>query len=126
VLYAFRIVDVAKHHYMGLLGTVPIGILMNKKKWESLPADAKAAFEKYSGEALARRNGKVNITVQTALEAKTRKNPKHVFVDLDPEAQRKWAATVNPVIDQWANKHPNGKVLLRALKKELAAVRSGM
>ncbi len=126
VLYAFRIVDVAKYHYMGLLGTVPIGILMNKKKWNSLPADAKAAFDKYSGEALSRRNGKVNIKVQTALEAKTRKNPQHTFVDLDPAARKKWADTVNPVVDQWVKKHPKGEMLLKALKKELAAVRAGM
>ena len=126
VLYAFRIVDVAKHHYMGLLGTVPIGIIMSKKKWNSLPAAAKAAFDKYSGEALSRRNGKINIKVQTALEAKTRKNPKHTFVDLTPAAQRKWDATVNPVIDAWVKKHPKGKLLLGALKKELKAIRAGM
>lgn len=35
VLYAFRIVDITRYHYMGLLGTVPIGVIMNKKKWES-------------------------------------------------------------------------------------------
>jgi len=126
VLYAFRIVDVAKHHYMGLLGTVPIGLIMSKEKWNSLPGAAKAAFDKYSGETLSRRNGKVNIAVQTVLEAKTRKNPQHTFVDLTPAAQRKWDATVNPVIDQWVKKHPKGKMLLGALKKELAAIRAGM
>lgn len=46
-------------------------------------------------------------------------------MDLDRAAKKKWAATVNPVINQWANKHPKGKVLLNALKKELAAIRSG-
>ncbi len=126
VLYTFRIVDVAKHHYMGLLGTVPIGLIMRKEKWNSLPAAAKAAFNKLSGEVLARRNGKVNIATQTALEAKTRKNPAHTFVDLTPAAQRKWDATVNPVIDQWVKKHPKGKMLLGALKKELTAIRAGM
>lgn len=125
VLYAFRIVDVARHHYMGVLGTVPIGIIMKKERWDSLPAAAKAAFDKYSGEALARRNGKINIKVQSTLEAKTRKNAKHTFVDLDPAARKKWADTVNPVINQWANKHPKGKTLLSALKKELAAIRAG-
>jgi TRAP-type C4-dicarboxylate transport system substrate-binding protein len=126
VLYAFRIIDVAKYHYMGLLGTVPIGILMSKKKWDTLPPAAQAAFDKYSGEALARRNGKVNIQVQTALEAKTRKNPDHVVVDLDAAAKKQWAATVNPVVDQWAKKSPKNQVLLSALRKELAAIRAGM
>jgi TRAP-type C4-dicarboxylate transport system substrate-binding protein len=126
VLYAFRIVDVAKNHYMALLGAVPIGVIMSKAKWDTLPAAAKAAFDKYSGEAIARRNGAVNAVVQAALEAKTRKNPQHTFVDLNAAAKKKWADTVNPVIEQWAGKHPNGRVLLRTLKKEVAAVRAGM
>jgi TRAP-type C4-dicarboxylate transport system substrate-binding protein len=126
VLYAFRIVDVAKHHYMALLGAVPIGIIMNKSKWDALPAAAKAAFNKYSGEAMSRRNGKINGQVQAALEAKTRKNPDHTFVDPDRAALKKWSDTVNPVIHQWVAKHPNGKVLLSTLQKEVAAVRAGM
>ena len=121
-----RIADANAASAMGLLGTVPIGLIMRKEKWNSLPAAAKAAFNKLSGEVLARRNGKVNIATQTALEAKTRKNPAHTFVDLTPAAQRKWDATVNPVIDQWVKKHPKGKMLLGALKKELTAIRAGM
>lgn len=125
VLYSFRIVDIAKYHYMALLGTVPIGVIMSKKRWDRLPAAAKAAFDSIGGEELARRNGKVNAKVQAALEAKTRKLPDHHFVDLDAAALKKWEKTVGPVIDEWANKHPNGKVLLQALKKEIAAVRAG-
>ncbi len=124
VLYAFRIVDVAKNHYMGVMGTVPIGLIMNINKFNGLPAAARAAFEKFSGEKLARENGKVNVAVNKMLQAKTRKNKQHVFVDLDAAAQKKWDAIVNPVVDQWVEKHPKGKILLAALKEELAAIRA--
>ena len=86
----------------------------------------KAAFESIGGETLARRNGKINAKVQAELEARTRKNKEHVFVDLDAAAREKWEATLKPVIDDWVNKHPKGKVLLQALKKEIANVRAGM
>ena len=125
VLYAFRIVDITKYHYMGALGTVPIGMIMSKKRWNKLPAAAKAAFNTVGGETLSRRNGKINIKVQDALEAKTRKNKDHVFVDLDAEAQKKWDSLVQPVVAEWTKKHPKGKELLAAVKKEVAAVRAG-
>lgn len=125
VAYSFRIVDIAKHHYMGLLGTVPIGVIMSKERWDKLPAAAKAAFDGIGGEELSRRNGKINIAVQDELEAKTRKISDHVFVDLDEKAQKKWETILQPVIDEWASKHPNGKVLLETVKKEVATVRAG-
>ncbi len=125
VLYAFRIVDVARHHYMGLVGTVPIGILMNKAKWSALPAAAKAAFNKHSGEALARRHGISNAGVQKRLGAKTRKDPKHSIVDPDAAAQKQWDAIMKPVVSQWAKKHPNGQKLLQTLRNELANIRAG-
>ncbi len=125
VLYAFRIVDIAKHHYMGVLGTVPIGVIMSKKRWDALPDSARAAFNTVSGEMLSRRNGKTNIKIQAMLEEKTRKDKSHVFVDLDAEARQKWETVLQPVITNWVNKHPKGKELLAAVKKEVAAVRAG-
>ncbi len=124
VMYAFRIVDVATHHYMAQLGTVPIGVLMNKASWEKLPADAKAEIDKLSGETLSRRFGKVNGRVQDEFLAKTRAMKDHTFVFPDKAATAEWEKTVDPVIGKWVAKHPNGKTLLDTLKKELKSVRS--
>ncbi|MEE8396590.1 MAG: TRAP transporter substrate-binding protein [bacterium] len=125
VLYVFRITEVAKYHYMAPLGTVPIGVIMAKAKYASLPPAAKAAFEKYSGEALSRRYGKVNSGAYTNLEAKTRKDANHFFVDPDAAAMKKWSDTLKPVTEKWVANHPKGRALLNALQKELAAVRRG-
>lgn len=125
VLYAFRIADVAHYHYMGLLGAVPIGVIMKKERWDSLPGAAKAAFDKYSGETLSRRNGKINETVQKEYEEKTRKNPDHHFVDLDAAAEKEWDAALAPVTTAWVKKHPNGQKILATLKKDVAEVRAG-
>ena len=52
-LHDFGVAKVAKHHYFGRLGTVNLAIVMNKKKYDRLPAAAKAAIDKYRGEALS-------------------------------------------------------------------------
>ncbi len=123
VAYTFRIIDVAKYHYMGLLGTVPIAAIMSKKRFDALPADARAAFEAQSGLALVKNFAKVNLKSNQVLEAKARKTKGHTFIDLNVAAKKKWDATVNPVINQWVGKHPKGKVLLSALREELAKIR---
>ncbi len=123
VMYAFRIVDVATHHYMAQLGTVPIGVLMNKGSWEKLPADAKAEIDKLSGETLSRRFGKVNGRVQEDFLKKTQAMKDHTFVFPDKAALAEWDKTVDPVIGEWASHHPNGKKLLDTLRQELKAIR---
>ncbi len=57
VMYAFKIIEVAKNHYMQRLGTVPLTVLFNKDKYESLSAEARAIIDKHSGEALSRKLG---------------------------------------------------------------------
>lgn len=124
VAFGFRIIDAAKHHYMAQMGTVPIGYLLNKKVWERFGSDVKAAFNKMSGEAFARRYGTVNTPIQQEYEDKARAKPGHVFVIPDKAGQAEWAKTVSPVIDAWVKKHPNGDVLFNTLQKELAAIRA--
>lgn len=45
-------------HVMDLpLGAIPFLLLMNKKRWDGLPANAKASFLKHGGEKIARAGG---------------------------------------------------------------------
>lgn len=56
----FRIADLIKHGTLieGGLYSQSFFIVMNKRKWDSLPEQDRAAIDKLSGEALARRIGK--------------------------------------------------------------------
>lgn len=56
----FRIADLIKHGTLieGGLYSQSFFIVMNKKKWDALPERDRAAIDKLSGEALARRIGK--------------------------------------------------------------------
>ncbi|MBT3550733.1 MAG: TRAP transporter substrate-binding protein [Rhodospirillaceae bacterium] len=125
VMYAFRIVEVAKHHYMARLGTVPLAVLFNKKKFDGLPANVRAIINKHSGEKFSRKFGDVHFAIQGQKLALTQKRPDHKFVFPSKAALAKWDATLTPVITDWEKKHPKGKMLLGALNKELADYRAG-
>jgi TRAP-type C4-dicarboxylate transport system substrate-binding protein len=49
----FGIGRVAAYHYMLDTASVPLMLLMNRKRFDSLPADVQALIKKYSGEGLA-------------------------------------------------------------------------
>ncbi|HJO86926.1 MAG TPA: TRAP transporter substrate-binding protein, partial [Rhodospirillales bacterium] len=125
VMYAFRIVDVAKNHYMAKLGTVPLALLMNRKKFDSLPKRTREIIRKDSGEKLSRKLGQVFYAIQAVKLAETKKRAGHSFVFPSKADLKKWDDTLNPVIDNWVKKHPKGQMLLTALQKELADIRAG-
>jgi TRAP-type C4-dicarboxylate transport system substrate-binding protein len=98
---------------------------MNKKKFNSLPAAAKAAIEKYRGEALSAAFGDMSDKRNAELKGIWKKDSKRTVVDPSPADQKKWDAALAPIAAAWAKKHPNGAKLLAALKSELAAIRAG-
>ncbi len=124
-LHDFGVAKVAKHHFFARLGTINLAIVMNKKKFNSLPAAAKAAIEKYRGEALSAAFGDMSDKRNAELKGIWKKDSKRTVVDPSPSDQKKWDAALAPIAAAWAKKHPNGAKLLAALKSELAAIRAG-
>jgi TRAP-type C4-dicarboxylate transport system substrate-binding protein len=126
VMYSFRIIEAAKHHYMAsALGTVPVAVLMNRQVYEKLPANAKAIIDKHSGEPMSRKFGGVHDGIQKTKHEETTKAADHTMV-FPPEAElKKLGETLAPVIDKWTKDHPNGEKLVAALKEELTKIRAG-
>lgn len=126
VMYSFRIIEAAKHHYMAnVLGTVPVAVLMNKKVYDGLPANAKALIDKHSGEQMSKKFGAVHDGVQAKRHAETVAASDHTMVFPSDEDLKKWDATMAPVIGEWVKNHPNGAALYAAVKEELAKIRAG-
>ena len=82
VLPVTKIDEVTKYHMVGeanlpSFGQTPLTILMNKQKYEGLPADLKAVIDKNSGATLSEMAGKVwdqgNEEAQKGLVAKGNK-----------------------------------------------------
>jgi TRAP-type C4-dicarboxylate transport system substrate-binding protein len=118
-IYDFGVSRVTNSHYLGKIGTVTLGIFMNKEKFESLPAQAKAAIEKNRGEALSRAFGKMSEDRNSELIAEWKKDPKRLVVEPTKEQTAEWDKMLAPVLSEWVAKSPRNKELLAALRGEL-------
>ena len=89
--------------------------VMNKAKYESLPAELKAVIDRNSGIAISRMAGKVmdDGDAPGLAAAKARGN---AIVKLDVQETARWKAVAKPVIDGWIvemdGKGLNGKQLV--------------
>ena len=124
-IYDFGISRVANGHFLGKVGTVTLGIFMNKAKFDSLPPKAKEAIEKNSGEILSRQFGKMSEDRNNELIEQWKKDPKRTVTELTPEQTAQWDKMLSPVVSTWVSKDDRNKVLLETMRKELATSRSG-
>jgi TRAP-type C4-dicarboxylate transport system substrate-binding protein len=125
VMYSFRIIEAAKHHYMAaIFGAVPVAVVMNKKVYDNLPPAAKALIDKHSGEQMSRRFGAVHDGIQKDRHERTAANKDNTMITPSAEELKKLDAVMSPVITTWVKDHPNGAALHNALKEELAKIRA--
>jgi TRAP-type C4-dicarboxylate transport system substrate-binding protein len=123
-LVTFRIIDAAKHHLMVPLGGTALAVVMNKQKFEGLPAKAQAAIMKHSGEELVKwwcDAFKWDLArVTTALSS----DPAQKVVKPTGEELMEWKKSIQPVIEAWKKGNPKREELIKAYQEELAKIRS--
>ena len=124
-IFDFGVVRVTNNHFMAKIGSVTLSIMMSKKKFDSLPAPAKAAIEKHRGEALSRAFGKMSEDRNAELVAEWKKDPKRTVTILTKEENAAWDKTLAPVVSTWEAKDPRNKALLAAMREELTKIRAG-
>lgn len=120
-LQTFRVLDVAKHQIVLPLGSTSLMVIMNKAKYASLPAAAKAAIDKNSGEAFAKIFGAKFDENNNAVHEMAKKDKKRIITVLSSEQQAPWRKAVQPAIDEWKKSTPDGERLLKAFSDEVAA-----
>jgi TRAP-type transport system periplasmic protein len=121
--FDFGLDRVTNNHFFIGLGVVPLCVLMNKKKFDSLPEAARAVIERNAGEKLTKVWIDSITTYNAANLEKLKSNPKNEVVfpsqaELD-QAQRLLA----PVRNEWVEASDRHKELKAALDAELAKVR---
>ena len=124
MLFEFGVGRITKYHYMMQLGGAPTVLVMNRKKFESLPTKAQAIIRKYSGQWLANQSATsmeaLDKQVLAQLEADPRR--KVVFPSAsDLTSSRRVFASVT---EEWAAKSPHNRELLALVKAEIAKLRS--
>ncbi|MFO0989517.1 MAG: TRAP transporter substrate-binding protein [Alphaproteobacteria bacterium] len=124
-VFDFGVHRVTTSHYLGRIGSVTLGIFMSKKKFDSLPAPAKAAIEKHRGEELSRVFGKMSEDRNAELVGEWKKDAKRTVTEPDKADSEAWDKMLAPVVAAWEGKDARNKALLAALRQELANVRAG-
>jgi TRAP-type transport system periplasmic protein len=114
-LVTFRLHEVTKHQISLPLTSDPAVVLISKKRWDSLPEQARAAIDRAGGMAMALRMGN---TVNAANE-KGMSMVKGSLEHLSPAETARWKKAIQPVLDQWVKETPGGDKVLAAYRSEL-------
>ncbi|MSQ70594.1 MAG: TRAP transporter substrate-binding protein [Betaproteobacteria bacterium] len=124
-LFDFGIARVTSAHYFTRLGIVPLAILLNRKKFDSLPKAGQDAIRKYSGEWTALRFNEGIGAYNDSLVKQLQDDPKRKVVFPSEAELAATRAAYQPVVAEWAARTPRNAELLKAVESEIAKVRGG-
>ncbi len=93
---------------------------MNKQKYDGLPAQARAAIDKHSGQEFSRKFG---IATQAQWQV-GHDAVKERLTRLSPDEEARWKAAMAPMTQKWPETAPNGQKVLEAFRAEVQAVRA--
>jgi TRAP-type C4-dicarboxylate transport system substrate-binding protein len=125
-IVTFKLNEVTSYHLEIPLANDDGFVAMNKAAYAGLPAKARAAIDKHSGEALVRHM----IATIHDMTAKARETTKgmagQTVAQLSPAEEARWRQTLAPVTAQWVKDTPNGAAILAAFREEIGKIRAGM
>lgn len=125
VVYDFGLDRVTSHHYFIKLGVVPLVVVMNKKKFDSLPKAGQDAIRKYGLEWNEKMYTQSMLAYDAELVKRMETDSKRKVVHpgpADTEAARK---AFEPVAAAWVNKSPRHAELFKQMQAEIEKVRAG-
>jgi len=113
----FKLHEVTKFHIDAALGSDAAMIIINKKKYDSLPPQAKAAIDRYSYGGFTEKLGRLTDEQWE----KTRALVKDSTNALPPQEEARWKKAVAPLAVAWTKETPDGQKVLQAFRSEVAA-----
>jgi TRAP-type C4-dicarboxylate transport system substrate-binding protein len=125
VVPAIKVGEYAKFHAefaaSPVLYTATFILAMNRRRYDTLPADLKAVIDRHSGQAAAQAAGKMwdDQAVTVADAVKERGN---TIIQIDKAEAERWRKATQPVTDAWlkASKKIGGEKLLADARTLLA------
>jgi TRAP-type transport system periplasmic protein len=124
VLADFGISRFASHHYLLPLGSVPLLVVMNRKRFEELSAPAQRAVREHSGKWIGDRYVSTVTRYEAEILRKLHGDPRRKVVN-PPQAEIEQArGAFKIVIDEWTADNPRGRMLLTFAEAELARLRA--
>jgi TRAP-type C4-dicarboxylate transport system substrate-binding protein len=124
LLFDFGIGRVTNYHFMIELGSVPIAVVMNRSKFESLPPPAQAIIRKNSGQGLTERSALGLQTLDIQVLEQLKSDPRRKVTDLSPTDLESTRRTFASVVADWAAMSPHNRELLTLVQSEIKKLRS--
>jgi TRAP-type C4-dicarboxylate transport system substrate-binding protein len=125
VYFTFKIGEVTHYHIDQSMGTAAGMVFMTRKVYDGLPADAKAALDRNSGEETSAefagwwdRDNANNREI-------AKKDPKQTVVNLAPDLASKWAKRLEDADAEWMKSRPGVEKVLAQYNQHLADIAAG-
>jgi TRAP-type C4-dicarboxylate transport system substrate-binding protein len=122
-LSVFRVADVAKYFTIIPLGCVPVQMSMSRKRYNALPAKARAFLDNHAGLRLALIWALQDDKTTSSIIEGWEKDPKSTVFIPNAEQRKEWDAMMKPVFDAWLKADPRNEKLYQAYMEELALYR---
>ena len=122
ILKSLKMTDLLSCHTIANMAVVPVAVIMNRDRWNSLPSDVKKVFEElaHSTSALC---GVTLEDYSQKIADEERARKEEIYV-LPPSERAKWIKAVKPIADEWREmvkkKGLNGDKILADLEKATA------
>lgn len=121
----FKVDEVSSQHLDVPLGAVAVGIVMRQDRYDALPPQARAAIDKASGEALARKLGLAFDRQEKEVRERVAKSGRNTVTEPNAAELAEWKRVVEPINDAWRRAKPRNERTYEAFVKELGRVRAG-
>jgi TRAP-type C4-dicarboxylate transport system substrate-binding protein len=125
----FRLGEVTRYHVDVNLNAANSALMMNKEAFDKLPAAAKAAIDKHSGEVLSREFGLSNdrevVRAREDLQKRMAEGKTETY-KLAPAEEQRWRERTNAVVEEWTKNTPDGARILdgyRGIATEVSKAR---
>lgn len=122
--YTWQITDAVKWHVDVPLGAATAFVVINKKKFDSLPAEAKAALEKNSGQAFVERWSKSLEAENQRIKQEILKSDEHIVITPSQEDLARYQDNVQQVVNEWVVSTPNGQKIWDTYTQAIKDVRA--
>lgn len=120
----FKVNEVSSQHFDIPLGAVAVGIVMRQERYDALPPPARAAIDKASGEALARKLGEAFDRQEKEVRERVSKSGRNQVVAPSATELAEWKKAIEPVNAAWRQARPRNERIWQAFNEQLKRVRA--
>lgn len=119
----YKLQEVTSYHIEVPMGASASMFFMSRKKFESLPPEARKALEDLGGEQQSLSFGKFFEGQGDGVRQMVVASGKHQIVKLTPEQNKNWEAKASTVLANWAKGVPDGEKLIATYRALYATVK---